>query len=183
MKRIALVLAILMAVAPVFAAQDYTITVTFEVPEYVSISVAFGGSCASDDFYFKTDSSGNGVGINVTQSDGSPCQDEDTPALNVTNNGNVAENFTIYFFSALPTEITVKASNGPFSTGYEATCTGSEPPGESACINVDTNVKKIATNVPINGWEEIYLWADASNFNSGEKGIAQRYLIINSTAY
>jgi len=82
-------------------ANQLTTTMTWYVPSNKSHSIAYGSTCSSIAFFFPenqaaldSDIDGNGSGI-LPYNDRpgtSACQGATTPAMTVTNNGNVIEN-------------------------------------------------------------------------------------------
>ena len=169
---IAILTAFVMGLSTVaFAATTEDITVTFQIPSAAALSVAYAGSCSTSDFAFiETDTTkdGNMTGINVTQTDETACQAEATPAINVTNTGNIVSNVTLHFTANYPPGVTVKASPSSFdSGGYNATCASIEPPPADDCINVTTSARKLCTAVAVNDYCGVWTWADFSNADMG----------------
>ena len=148
-----------------------TTTVKFIIPSSVSHSIGYAGSCGSSDFAFlESDGTKDGTQteINVTQGDGTECQNGSTSAITITNNGNDYINITLNFTSALPSGVTVKASNS--SNGYESTCslTEADIPVSGQCKIVNNTVDALLSyNLTASSTEDVWLWADFSSFNSG----------------
>lgn len=164
-----------------FAATADT-TVTFKIPADIAFSVAYPASCSSADFaFYESDGTldGSQTHINVTQTDGSACQTAAAPAINVTNDGNTAIDITAAFTASLPAGITVKASQA--ATGYESSCTGTEPPA-SVCVELSDSSKLLADGIAAGASQEIWVWADMSSFNSGAAGEDTRTLRLTSAA-
>jgi len=182
-KYISLIpLAFLLAVLPLVSADSTSITVTFKVPQDISFSVAYAGSCSSSDFAcVESDATidGTQTQIPITQIDGTTCQDGSNAATTVTNSGNTNINITMAFDTALPTGVTYKVSQS--STGYESTCSENEPP-TSGCVTISTSAKTVIANLAAGSSEDLWHWCDFSNFNSGAAGSVTRSLTLTSVA-
>ena len=169
-----------LTVSSLALADTTQVTVTFKVPAAIAFGIAYAGGCSAGDFAFvESDSTfdGNQDYINVTQIDGTACQSNTLPAINITNNGNTNINITGIFTSALPSGTTVKVSQ--VNSGYEATCSETEPP-TTGCATLATTSKTLITNLADGSSKELWWWCDMSNFNSGAAGSDTRTLNLTS---
>jgi len=184
MKRyIALLpLAFVLAIIPSVLADSTSITVTFKVPQDISFSVAYAGSCSASDFAcVESDATidGSQTQISITQIDGTACQTASAPALNITNSGNTNIDITMAFSTALPSGVTYKVSQS--SSGYESTCSETTPP-TTGCMTVSTTSKTAISSLAAGSSQELWNWCDFSNFNSGAAGSDTRTLTLTSSA-
>ena len=162
-----------------------TTTVSFIIPSSISHAIGYAASCATNDFAFvENDGTKDGTQtkINVTQTDGTVCQTDTVSALNISNTGNDAINVTFNFTSALPSGIVVKTSIA--YGGYESACTlgATDTPTAGACHNITTTEALVANDiVALTGSEEIWMWADMEDYNSGVAVTMTRDMKSNAT--
>jgi len=151
-----------------------------EKEELLSFSIAYPIGCSASNIKYKFDRFGNGIGINATNLTDYVCQTEYAPTFNITNNGNTEIDINVKYHS-LPTGVTMKMSQISFdSGGYESVCSENEPP-TSGCMTLTTSYKTAVSNLQPDDWQELWMWADASNFNSGLKTNQSYSLIFNIT--
>ena len=160
-------------------------TVSFIIPSSISHAIGYAASCSSSDFAFVENDGtydGTQTQINITQIDGTVCQTDSVSGLNITNNGNTEINVTFKFTSALPANVTVKSSLA--YGGYESSCTlgATDTPTTGACHNITTTEALVANNIAeLGGTDDIWMWADMANYNSGVAGTIARTMRSNAT--
>ena len=170
---------------PIAFAEVDTTTVSFIIPSSISHAIGYAASCSTSDFAFVEQDGtfdGTETRLNVTQIDGTTCQTDSVPIINITNTGNDAINITFKFTSALPSGIVVKASLA--EAGYEASCTlgATDTPTAGACHNITTTQAIVANNLTaLTGYEEIWMWGDMNDFNSGVAATITRTMNSNAT--
>lgn len=178
-KIYGLIISILAIFALLVWADTETTTVTFVIPSEIDHSISYGGSCSSANFYFvENDGSldGTQARINLT-SDANPwtsegasntCQNSTVAGITITNSGSSVINVSMNTSTSLPSGTGLKAALA--DAGYEATCSGTAT--TSTCVDVIYGAAvQVAGDLSAQGGtEDVWVWANMSNFNSGVAG-------------
>ncbi|MBU1020421.1 MAG: hypothetical protein KJ847_04340 [Firmicutes bacterium] len=181
-KNISIVAMFLLLAAMVTADVEQT-TVTFVIPTDIDHSVSYGGACSSANFYF-VESDGNKDGtqaqINVTSDDAGtlPCQNETTSGLILSNLGSVNVDIVANVTAAYPAGSNLKAATA--DAGFEVECTGTVDAATCADIPFGVPVALASALTAQTGTEEIWIWANMTNFNAGVAG--QNTATLETTA-
>lgn len=170
MKKFLFVLGLVafFGLAFVFADTEQT-TVTFVIPASVDHSLSYGGTCSASNFYFvEVDATKDGTEdmVNVTSdtSGVAQCQNATIGGITINNVGSVNVNVTANFTASLPSGVTFKIAQA--NAGYQASCGGTV--STSTCADISTTAVLVAEDVTAqSGTQELWLWADMSNFNGG----------------
>jgi hypothetical protein len=93
------------------------------------------------------------------------CQDATTPIFNFTNTGNIAEKWSISLSQALPSYIHLYGN------------TSSNP----SLQEITTIEWTAANNIPVNGYAEVWLWADFIDVPPGRVDIAINHTSTTAT--
>ncbi len=175
-----------MMFVPIALADTTSTTVSFIIPSSISHVIGYAASCGSSDFAFVENDGtydGTQTRINVTQIDGTVCQTDSVSGLNISNTGNDIINVTFKFTSALPSGIVVKASLA--EGGYEASCSlaAADTPTTGACHNVTDSEEVLVANdlTALTGTEDVWMWADMTDYNSGVSVTMTRGMQSNAT--
>lgn len=148
------------SIASVYAADastPYSVTMNFVVGEDTTFSVALAGAETSIDFN-PADANSKEVEPDSQNAAGT------TPMVNITNDGNVALNFTHQLNQTKPSHVEVSWSLTN-SVDWSQTVT--------------TTYSVINSSVPAGESEVVYYWA---NFTAAPQGTTQRLYYINTTA-
>lgn len=147
------------AVSAYDASTPYECTLQWIVPSDTVFSISFAGSEFSVDF----DTNLNSATQSGVQPDGQN-NATNTPIITISNDGNVALNFTCNLTEAKPAWATLKVNNETSYTGATSFNTTQVVINSSVAIGQDT---------------DMYIWTDVS---SATQGITGRTLRISSAS-
>jgi len=150
---------IVAAAGPYDASNPYTCTLKWVVPADTTFSVSFAGGETSVDF----DTALTGQSDTDAEPDSQDAS-ANTPIITVSNDGNLALNFSCNLTSAKPSWATLKV-NDVNDSGTATT--------------FDTTAETFATNVAISGTAKMFLWTTTLN---ATEGTTERTLQINTVA-
>lgn len=142
------------------ANNPYTVDMKWIVPSDTSFTVSLCGSQTSVDF-------DDNLNSQTTDSEIEPnCQNVSTttPLLTISNDGNVAQNFTGFLQSARPAFVDGLWLNNAADF--------------ASATDFDTTAVDIATNVASGNSVDVYYWTNVSN---ADQGTTTRTKQINST--
>lgn len=152
MKKILLgvLLGLLTLIVPVMAYDSgtpYTVTLKWIVPTDTTFSISLAGAESTIDF----DDGLTSDSINWAQPD-SQDNSTSTPIINITNDGNVPQNFSCNLTASIPTWAVLAVSNNASS----ADTTG-----------FDTTGVLVSSNVSSGDSTSLYLWTNITNADVG----------------
>ena len=174
MKRFVLVFAVLATLAGLTASDTVTTTVTFNVPSSVSFTVTLpgqSGTASGPTAGVEFNSSvvtANKINCSVVAA-GANAQTAAIPCFNYSNTGNRDINVTLQFGAGVPSQVKVKA--GQNNTAWIAACTCTSLIGGSCekddCVYVNSTTAVKVANITYTGYQEVWLWADFTNYMGG----------------
>lgn len=138
----------------------YTNTVKWIIPSDTTFTVTLAGGESTIDF----DTGVTGQTVDLVEPD-SQVAASNTPIINISNDGNLALNFTCNLTAAKPSWATIKVGNT--STHGDAT-------------EFDTTAQLVEKNIAAGTYSDMYLW---TNLTSATQGTTERTLQINSEIY
>jgi hypothetical protein len=174
MAKALLTLIALVSVISFAAADIEQTTVTFVIPSTIDHSLSYGGTCSSANFYFvEEDASIDGTQAKINASSDSAgsnmCQDAGTAGIVITNDGSTAVDVVMNMSTAYPAGTNLKVAQA--DAGYQAVCDGTADSDGCADIPaLSAGVTVAASVAGQGGTQELWLWANMSNFNSGISG-------------
>ena len=185
-KTVFTLLGIILMLGTVIVLADTQFTkITFVIPSSVSHSLAYGGACDENKFFFvENDGSyqGTQARINVTSDNvgwttsGTGCQDGEASIV-ITNSGTVAVNMSVNTSAAFPAGTGLKVALA--DAGYEADCTDTVSTTTCADVIYGTAVNVSLALAP-SVTRDLYFFGNMSDFNSG---VAVESEVINLTTH